>query len=291
MQGAGAQLPSWLASCGPALAERPRAVLLAVLLQRAPPVDLDYPAWFEAVAVGYVRECVLPLPTLEQPDAEHDLVQAVAHLGQQRLLCELGGTLAAQAAAGGAAALQREGSSGAGEGSAQLRAAALRYFASGATLAAAAAAQLLLQGLEVGAATLETVLSNPAAPSAAELEVVALGVLVPAWEAVLQRIQHGGGRAPGVHDALGANTSLAARQALVQCLCAQCEVAGERVLGLPPPLVAEVCRESFELTRACAVLLQRCQAGAPERAAEHTRQVLQYNDLVSRYISNKLQIG
>ena len=270
---------------------RPRALLLAVLLQRP---AADAAAWFALVVGGYVSACVLPLPSPEErAAAEDDLTQALVHLGQQRLLERASASLAAEAAAGAAA-----GCGGAwgspvagprvGDGRRQQtqpqeqRAAALRYFASPATLEAAAAGQLLLQGLAAGAVQLAALLGP--APSPAEAEVLCLAALAPAWEAVLRRASGGGGSRGG-WGRRGAERAQpaplppgerAARASVVAQLCDWCGSSPALLLGLPPALVAEVCRESLRFRSAFTALLRReVQAGGQAAlvARAHVRQL------------------
>ena len=264
---------------------RPRALLLAVLLQRP---AADAAAWFALVVGGYVSACVLPLPSPEErAAAEDDLTQALVHLGQQRLLERASASLAAEAAAGAAA-----GCGGAwgspvagprvGDGRRQQtqpqeqRAAALRYFASPATLEAAAAGQLLLQGLAAGAVQLAALLGP--APSPAEAEVLCLAALAPAWEAMLRRASGGWGRPGGERPrpASLAPGERAARASVVAQLCDWCGSSPALLLGLPPALVAEVCRESLRFRSAFTALLRReVQAGGQAAlvARAHVRQL------------------
>jgi hypothetical protein len=285
----GDRLPPWLAGCGSALAQQPRVVLLAALLQRNP-ADPD---WFQLVVAGYVGTCILPLLQAERAAAEADLVEVLAHLGQQQVLGLAVGALLEEARA---TAVALAASAPATEElrpdlnltkRASLRQAALRYFTSGPTLAAAAAAQLLLQGLGAGSVTPHGFLGTP--PLLLEVEVLCLAILVPTWEQVLHRLQQGS-RPPNSTIALDGQGQLAARQWLVQLLCQLCNSHCQLLLQLPPALLAEVCRESFHFT--CRFTSQLVAAYEGEGAAPlmvvHIQQLLQYDDMVSTYIKRKL---
>lgn len=297
MQAARSRLPTWLAAQAPKVLQQPRALLLSVLLQRVAPD----PAWLQTVVAGYIAACVLPAQEpADRAAAEAELTQALVAAGQQRVLSLATAAVMAESAAAATstaavACLAASGTGATQQAAHAVRVAALQYFTSDGTLAAAAAAQLLLQRLEQEqdsqAALLDSLLGPR--PTLMELEVVCLALLLPGWEAVLQRLQ------TGIYDTRDEVHEMqpAVRNALVHYLCSQCKAAPSHILQLPPPLVAEACHKSFALLCSFTTLLREHvgeeeKEGVVGRVEEHMQHLLQqhHNHMWRAYVLNKLQL-
>lgn len=131
-------------------------------------------------------------------------------------------------------------------------------------------------------------------------EVLCLAALVPSWEHVM-------GRVAGRHP-LGGERRLTDEQLAAGRLLASVLQGGGATLSLlpelPPPLLAEVCRESLAMARIVTQALREgtgprqqeeegaaggaAPGGAAELRARHVRHLLKYKDHTSDFIRTNL---
>eukprot|EP00887_Chlorella_sp_A99_P003110 scaffold9.g3110.t1 len=315
-----AQLPLWLrdvaARPDAELLACPDALLLRALLRKAARPSSassgqsctchgDDTSQLQAVLAAYTAVCILEpqqrSASAHHPgDAERQLLGVLAELGQARSMhATLGAAVDEAAAAARWRARLLVAAKPAGCNSTGVREAALEYFTAEATLQRAAAGQLLSQSLGSRALSLAAGFS-PAAASSLELEVMCLALLLPVWESVLQRVAGSGGSLHAQHAAYAAKDAASSdcHSQLSSFLCTVCAEHPGSILVLPPPLLAEVCRQSFRFACSYAEVLRRQRelwrasggagGGVDDPLSCHAEHVALHGDHISSYFTAKL---